>query len=922
MNAWADLSSRPTTSPMRLRSLAVLATFFLALPLLAQPGSTCDLAISIGTGTHVAATDDLWYLFTPATDGVYQASTCGLSTCDTKLWAYDECQGLVWDETGLNALAYNDDHCGYQSRILFNATAGVPYWIRVGDYNDACAGTPVDWALEPYSAPPDTCPAGQVQLDVLILPDGWPNEISWEVRNGGGALLGNGGPAGGQVCVDTSECVVFTIFDSYGDGIFAPGGYWLSYGGVQVASGGQNYDFEDRVELNCPPGFSCANPELVGEGNHTAPASDTWYSFVPAQNGMYQVSTCTGNTCDTKLWIYDYCTGLLWDDTNIGTIYYDDNNGGCGLQAQVNALLAGGETYYVRIGDAGGDCTGSPIAWSVNYMGPISGCMDPSACNFDPLAEMDDGSCLPWGDPGCPNGPDLIVLSDVLETSLQLTTINVGPNDCYITEGCLSGYGVRDILRFTTHIKNIGNTDYYIGNPNANPDQFNLSNCHGHVHYEGYAEYLLFDTAGQSLAQGFKNGFCVMDLECSGGGTAQYGCGNMGISQGCGDIYSSGLNCQWVDLTDVPDGTYTLVVRTNWDQSPDALGRYELDHFNNWAQVCVTLERNPNLTVVVDTTCTPYVDCLGDIYGSAQLDCMGDCGGTRLIGDLDLDGQQDLVDVNQYVTGIIGNDITPMPCTDIDADGEITVSDAAYMAFCNYWNTYNHVPDSNAVHDHCNFPFIEIVNPFDSVTFTIGDVDYGSGYLDVHIKNPNKKLVGYELVLSGVQITGVDNLYDPVNYPITPAFEFGGGHLIGLSDVDSLIGKNTAFTPLCRVHFINPQSLICIDEVVDVVNENYMNSTTFLQDACVTVTGLTEEAMALGVRVFPNPFRDETVLVYPQEFGTRVGVELLDLQGRVLRFLPGTPEGRVRIARGELSGGTYFYRLTGALRMTGRVVIE
>ena len=106
------------------------------------------------------------------------------------------------------------------------------------------------------------------------------------------------------------------------------------------------------------------------------------------------------------------------------------------------------------------------------------------------------------------------------------------------------------------------------------------------------------------------------------------------------------------------------------------------------------------------------------------------------------------------------------------------------------------------------------------------------------------------------------------------------------------------------------------------VNENYMNSTTFLQDPCVTVTGLTEEAMALGVRVFPNPFRDETVLVYPQEFGTRVGVELLDLQGRVLRFLPGTPEGRVRIARGELSGGTYFYRLAGALRLTGRVVIE
>jgi hypothetical protein len=54
---------------------------------------------------------------------------------------------------------------------------------------------------------------------------------------------------------------------------------------------------------------------------------------------------------------------------------------------------------------------------------------------------------------------------------------------------------------------------------------------------------LLYDQLGNPMPQiGFKNGFCVLDLECSGGGTAKYGCGNMGITAGCGDIYSSGLS--------------------------------------------------------------------------------------------------------------------------------------------------------------------------------------------------------------------------------------------------------------------------------------------------------------------------------------------------------------------------------------------
>ncbi len=32
----------------------------------------------------------------------------------------------------------------------------------------------------------------------------------------------------------------------------------------------------------------------------------------------------------------------------------------------------------------------------------------------------------------------------------------------------------------------------------------------------------------------------------------RYNCGNMGITAGCSDIYSSALDCQWIDVTDLP----------------------------------------------------------------------------------------------------------------------------------------------------------------------------------------------------------------------------------------------------------------------------------------------------------------------------------------------------------------------------------
>ena len=151
-------------------------------------------------------------------------------------------------------------------------------------------------------------------------------------------------------------------------------------------------------------------------------------------------------------------------------------------------------------------------------MGPPTGCTDELACNYNPMAEVDDDSCIYPGDPAC-NGPDLIVVEEAIINSLQTQIMQVSESDCYIDEGCLNGYGDRELVRFTTHIKNIGDLDYYIGVPsNEGNNQFEWGECHNHWHHNGYAKYDLFDMEGTLIPIGFKNGFCVMDLECSDGG--------------------------------------------------------------------------------------------------------------------------------------------------------------------------------------------------------------------------------------------------------------------------------------------------------------------------------------------------------------------------------------------------------------------
>lgn len=773
------------------------------------------------------------------------------------------------------------------------------------------------------------CEDGELSLIIEVQTDIYANETAWSVTGPAGEVYAevdfftysNNTFYQTQVCVPDSSCIRFLIEDSFGDGIFSPGFYRLILEGDTIVNGEQNFFSSAQHFFGCAPGETCEEATTVGVGQYTATYDNTWYSFTPDTVGTYLISTCGLSDCDTKIWIYDTCDGLEIAEDNEGTIYYNDDENDCAPQAVVEAVFSPDETYLIRIGDNLDACPDS-IIWEITYLGPVVGCTDPTACNYDPLATVSDSSCLEQGDPNCPDAPDLTIRQDVLENSIFLTTINAS-DPCLIEEGCIHGYGQRDIVRFTTHIDNIGELDYYIGQPTADNNQFTYDNCHNHYHYDGYAEYVLFDEVGNEIPVGFKNGFCVIDLGCDWG-TPQYGCGNMGIAAGCYDIYGAGLECQWIDVTEVPDGRYVFVTRVNWDFAPDKLGRVERDSLNNWAQVCIILDRTSGtLEMSLDEECEPYLDCTGELYGNTIVDCEGICGGTTVRGDLDASGAQEMTDAQSYVTHVLGNELEPTPCNDLNGDGAITAYDASLLASCiNFGESHPH--EGSGAHDHCNFPS-GVLNPNDTVTLSILEANFEEQYIDVGMYNPSTNINAYQFKIEGLMITEVENLVADSIYPISPLGM--SGQVIGISYQDSTIKKTPVVQPLCRIHYASLESnLVCLTEVVEAVNYNQEQTVTAIVDGCVEFMPpngtTTATAPILKHQLLPNPTSGPARITFSNLRQAPYRIELLSTDGKPLLQYEGVRGQEQQLDTHLLPAGLYTYRIVvGAHSGTGRVVV-
>jgi len=182
---------------------------------------------------------------------------------------------------------------------------------------------------------------------------------------------------------------------------------------------------------------------------------------------------------------------------------------------------------------------------------------------------------------------DLTIDAGLLKSSLRLSVQKFSSSSCAVQEGCVAGPGKRKLLHFAVATPNVGEADLVLGNPADHPELFVYSPCHMHYHFQGYALYELLDSSGVVVLRGRKQAFCLADsLQYqSGAGPAKFTCDYQGISVGWADVYGNNLDCQWLDVTALRRGTYTLRVTVNPDHALP-----ESNYDNNTAEVPVTIK--------------------------------------------------------------------------------------------------------------------------------------------------------------------------------------------------------------------------------------------------------------------------------------------------------------------------------------------
>ncbi|XP_074493089.1 lysyl oxidase-like 5a [Sebastes fasciatus] len=173
--------------------------------------------------------------------------------------------------------------------------------------------------------------------------------------------------------------------------------------------------------------------------------------------------------------------------------------------------------------------------------------------------------------------PDLVPDPYYIQAASYIQRVQMYALRCAAEENCLSRSAnhpsVRDLdyrvlLRFPQRVKNQGTADFLPVKPRH---EWEWHSCHQHYHsMEAFSNYDLLDVStGQKVAEGHKASFCLEDTSCDPGVRRRFACTahTQGLGPGCYDTYHANIDCQWIDITDVPPGDYILKVTVNPSQT-------------------------------------------------------------------------------------------------------------------------------------------------------------------------------------------------------------------------------------------------------------------------------------------------------------------------------------------------------------------
>lgn len=199
------------------------------------------------------------------------------------------------------------------------------------------------------------CGANQVELKVELTTDNWGYETSWTIKNIAGTVLLQGGQGGvyqnntsyaDSICVNAGDCYFFEIYDTFGDGIYAPNGYEIFADEIFVASGANDIQSYAIETIYCPQPCSLtlnALNDLKGHINGTGPLSnadlnliESTFQFFPGCLAIDEPMILLGKSVVAD---YDNLIGPLFTTSNTQNGFSKNPSAAPGLDLE-RAMLA------------------------------------------------------------------------------------------------------------------------------------------------------------------------------------------------------------------------------------------------------------------------------------------------------------------------------------------------------------------------------------------------------------------------------------------------------------------------------------------------------------------------------------------------------------------------------------------------------
>jgi hypothetical protein len=330
---------------------------------LGDPCSTVTFTVSnVPPGTYYA-----W-----AAPSVFSGWPCG-----SKYWFTVDCVETI------GRCCYNNDlDCADITEDACNALGGN--W----DYTRNCIDDPC------------ICPEDEVVIEIFT--DDYPGETTWDLVDQYSTVIASGGPYSDsatlhieEICVEDTSCMVFTIYDSFGDGIccdYGNGYYNVYFNDVLQGTGGV---FGDSESVG-PFGTGCG--VILGRCCYGDPynpsCDDNEQSDCAALGGSWTYGlNCTDNPC-LAIPVNDSCNGAITvavpsDTPGNTSMASPDTTEYCGTSHEAPGVwykvIGTGYTITATLCDSNTNYDTKILVWCNTCSNPmcVGGNDDDYSCTYD-----------------------------------------------------------------------------------------------------------------------------------------------------------------------------------------------------------------------------------------------------------------------------------------------------------------------------------------------------------------------------------------------------------------------------------------------------------------------------------------------------------------------------------------------------------